>query len=175
MPFTSHVRRLSHQVRHMPSKLRRPKLPNTNDEFEDRLTFGDRAADKVAAFGGSWTFVLLFMGILAFWMALNTELLPLRDHFDPYPFILLNLMLSTLAAFQAPIIMMSQNRQAAKDRLAVEHDYEVNLRSESEIRALRARLDALHDKYDALLESHDQLHERHEKLMRHLLERDGAA
>lgn len=161
--------RLVHRPRHAPARRTHRRLPNTNDAFAQQMTFGDRAADAVASFGGSWTFVLLFMAVLVLWMALNTALLPLRDHFDPYPFILLNLLLSSLAAFQAPIIMMSQNRQSAKDRLAAEHDYEINLRAEAEVRALRARLDALHDKYDRLLESHDRLHERHEALMRHLI------
>src|SRR3954466_8091288 len=91
---------------------------NTNRQFDERLTFGQRLADKVASFGGSWTFILIFGGILVLWVVLNSFILIRRDAaFDPYPYILLNLFLSMLAALQAPVIMMSQNRQAAKDRL----------------------------------------------------------
>jgi uncharacterized membrane protein len=110
-------------------------------EAEAALTFGDRLADRVASFGGSWTFILIFFGILVSWTGLNL-LLAMRA-FDPYPFIFLNLLLSMLAAIQAPIIMMSQNRQAARDRIRAEQDYEVNLKAELEIMALHERLDAL--------------------------------
>src|SRR5689334_17870466 len=98
-------------------------------EFEEQMSFGERLADSVAHFGGSWTFILIFGGILVGWMAVNTVLLRARP-FDPYPFILLNLVLSTLAALQAPIIMMSQNRQAEKDRMQAQQDYEINLMAE---------------------------------------------
>ena len=109
---------------------------NVNEVMEERYTVGQRVADRVATFGGSWTFIFIFGGILLIWMATNTLLLA---HFgrgetgaqwDPYPYILLNLMLSTLAALQAPVIMMSQNRAAEKDRLAAEQDFRVNLKSE---------------------------------------------
>jgi len=110
--------------------------------LEDR-NFGQRMADGIAAFGGSWPFIILFLAFLAGWMALNAALLSRREAFDPYPFILLNLVLSTLAALQAPVIMMSQNRQAERDRLNAANDYEVNLKAEMEIRALGQRLDAL--------------------------------
>lgn len=100
---------------------------------------GERIADRVASFGGSWTFILLFIAVLVAWTALNT--LFRAEAPDPYPFIFLNLMLSMLAAFQAPIIMMSQNRQGAKDREAAAHDYEVNLKSELEIIGLHEKLD----------------------------------
>lgn len=113
-------------------------------EFEDQRTFGERVADRVAFFGGSWTFIFLFAAVLVVWVALNSFLLSSRgEAFDPYPYILLNLFLSMLAALQAPVIMMSQNRLAAKDRLDAAHDYEVNLKAELEIRALQERLDEL--------------------------------
>ncbi|ATQ41529.1 DUF1003 domain-containing protein [Caulobacter mirabilis] len=104
-------------------------------------SFWERLADQVAAVGGSWGFIFSFLGVLLGWMALN--LLLATKAFDPYPFIFLNLMLSMLAAIQAPVIMMSQNRQAAKDRQAAEHDYTVNLRAELEIMRLHDKLDAL--------------------------------
>jgi len=109
---------------------------NVNEVMEERYTFGQRIADRVAAFGGSWTFIFIFGGILLTWMAANTLLLARVGHsesgaqWDPYPYILLNLMLSALAALQAPVIMMSQNRAAEKDRLAAEQDFKVNLKSE---------------------------------------------
>ena len=106
------------------------------------MTFGERLADSVAQFGGSWTFIMIFGGILVTWMGINVVILRSRA-FDPYPFILLNLVLSTLAALQAPIIMMSQNRQAEKDRLHAQQDYEINLMAEVEIRDLHDKLDSL--------------------------------
>lgn len=119
---------------------------NTNVEFEQSLTLGQRLADRIAAFGGSWPFIVLFLGVLATWIALNSIVLPRAGQaFDPYPYILLNLFLSMLAAIQAPIILMSQNRQAAKDRLDVSHDYEVNLKAELEIQALHEKLDSLRE------------------------------
>ena len=106
-------------------------------------SFGDRLADRVAAVGGSWGFIIAFGVVLVGWMGLNLALM--SRAFDPYPFIFLNLMLSTLAAIQAPVIMMSQNRKATKDREAARHDYEVNLKAELEIMALHEKLDALRD------------------------------
>lgn len=114
---------------------------NLNEQFREKLGFGERLADKVAAFGGSWTFIILFAVILAAWVLTNTILLSGREVFDPYPFIFLNLILSMLAAVQAPVIMMSQNRQSAKDRLTASHDYEVNLKAELEIMGLHDKLD----------------------------------
>ncbi|HEY3278871.1 MAG TPA: DUF1003 domain-containing protein [Gemmatimonadales bacterium] len=111
-------------------------------EFESSMSFGDHIADRVAHFGGSWRFIMLFGGILVAWMAVNTWVL-VRRPFDPYPFILLNLVLSTIAALQAPVIMMSQNRQAEKDRLQASQDYEINLMAEIEIRDLHDKLDSL--------------------------------
>jgi uncharacterized membrane protein len=110
--------------------------------FEERRSFGDRLADRVAAIGGSWGFIIGFGLFLVAWAALNSLLLA-RHAFDPYPYIFLNLMLSMLAALQAPIIMMSQNRQAARDRLEARLDYETNTRSEAEIAALHEKVDRL--------------------------------
>jgi uncharacterized membrane protein len=116
-----------------------------NRAFDDSLTFGQRLADHVATFGGSWTFMILFGAILLLWVLLNSWLLAAREVFDPYPYILLNLVLSMLAAVQAPIIMMSQNRLAAKDRMDASHDYEVNLKAEVEITGLHEKLDHLRE------------------------------
>jgi uncharacterized membrane protein len=119
------------------------------------LTFGQRLADKVAEFGGSWIFISLFCLFLVVWAGLNLALA--ARAFDPYPFIFLNLMLSMLAAIQAPIIMMSQNRQAVRDRLDAAHDYEVNLKAEIEIMALHEKLDALRtEQIRELLEKQQQ-------------------
>ena len=111
-------------------------------EFEREWTLGERMADRIASFGGSWTFLICFGVFLAFWVAANSLVLLWRP-VDPYPFILLNLVLSCLAAIQAPIIMMSQNRQEAKDRLRSQHDYQVNLKAELEIRHLHEKVDHL--------------------------------
>jgi uncharacterized membrane protein len=114
---------------------------DTVAEFERRLSFGERLADRIASFGGSWTFIAIFLAVMLAWIVLNV----LRPaSFDPYPFILLNLVLSCLAALQAPVIMMSQNRMSQKDRLDARHDYEVNLKAEMEIAALHLKLDELH-------------------------------
>lgn len=115
---------------------------NVNTEFESTFTYGERVADAVARFGGSWRFILIFAGILLVWICINCVVLLWRP-FDPYPFILLNLVLSCLAAIQAPIIMMSQNRQESKDRVRAEHDYQVNLKAELEIRHLNQKMDLL--------------------------------
>lgn len=115
---------------------------NIDNEFEQSLSFGEHAADKVAEFGGSWRFIILFGTVLVLWIAINSVFL-LKKPFDPYPFILLNLVLSCLAAIQAPIIMMSQNRQEAKDRMRGESDYRVNLKAELEIRHLNMKMDQL--------------------------------
>jgi uncharacterized membrane protein len=114
--------------------------------FEDTLTFGQRLADRIAVFGGSWTFILLFLATLLSWIVLNSLVLSrVGKPFDAYPYIFLNLILSMLAALQAPVIMMSQNRHAAKDRIAAGHDYEVNLKAELEILALHEKLDTLRE------------------------------
>lgn len=113
---------------------------NINLQFEESLSFGDHLADKMAEFGGSWTFISLFGVMLVIWVLLNTTLFFLNP-IDPYPYIFLNLILSCIAAIQAPVIMMSQNRQAAKDRLNIENDYVVNLKAELQIRQTNARLE----------------------------------
>jgi uncharacterized membrane protein len=115
---------------------------NVDAQFEKDLALGEKMADGLATFGGSWTFLIIFAAILLIWIALNSFLL-LKRPFDPYPFILLNLVLSCLAAVQAPVIMMSQNRQEAKDRLRSQHDYQVNLKAELEIRHLHEKIDHL--------------------------------
>jgi uncharacterized membrane protein len=115
---------------------------DVNTEFDKQLTIGQHVADRVAEFGGSWRFIIIFGVILLLWITGNSIVLLLKP-FDPYPFILLNLVLSCLAAMQAPIIMMSQNRQEAKDRLRAEHDYAVNLKAELEIRRLNEKMDHL--------------------------------
>ena len=115
---------------------------NPDVQFESRLTFGQRLADRIAAFGGSWSFIILFAVVLFAWMFVNSYVLLVRP-FDPYPYILLNLVLSTLAALQAPVIMMSQNRQEERDRLRALHDYQVNLKAELEIRQLHQKIDHL--------------------------------
>lgn len=116
---------------------------NINVQFDRELTVGEKMADKVAEFGGSWTFLIAFLVFCMVWIGINSSALLLRKPFDIYPFILLNLLLSCLAAVQAPVIMMSQNRQEAKDRLRAEHDYRVNLKAELEIRVLSQKLDRL--------------------------------
>ena len=116
-------------------------IKNINSEFDDKLSFGDRLADKVAEFGGSWRFIITFGSILFVWITMNSVALLLR--FDPFPFILLNLVLSCVAALQAPVIMMSQNRQEAKDRLRAEQDFRTNLKAELEVRNLNAKMDEL--------------------------------
>ncbi len=115
---------------------------NIQYEMEDELTFGQKIADRVAAFGGSWIFIITFFSFIVIWMMINIWLLTSKP-FDPYPFILLNLMLSCLAAIQAPIIMMSQNRQEQKDRQRNEHDYKINLKAELEIKLLNEKIDHL--------------------------------
>ena len=126
-----------------------------NQEIDAKTTFGEWLADKVAEFGGSWTFISIFGGFLVVWALINTIVL-LTNPFDPFPFIFLNLMLSMLAAVQAPIILMSQNRQSTKDRITAQHDYEVNLKAELEIMAL-------HDKFDQQL---TQMLAKHEEQLR---------
>ena len=112
------------------------------EDFVEQLTFGQRLADKIATFGGSWTFLITFFSFLLIWIGINTAVLLTRP-FDPFPFILLNLLLSCIAAIQAPVIMMSQNRQEAKDRILGEHEYQINLKAELEIRHLHEKVDHL--------------------------------
>ena len=115
---------------------------NINAEFYQQLTFGERMADKIAEFGGSWYFLGIFSIVFLFWIVMNTIFL-MQKPFDPYPFILLNLVLSCLAAVQAPVILMTQNREAAKDRMRSESDYRINLKAELGIRHLHAKMDQL--------------------------------
>ena len=117
---------------------------DVNRVLEEQQTFGERLADRVARLGGSWLFIIVFTGMLVLWVMLNTVLLTrLGGGFDPYPYIFLNLILSMVAALQAPVILMSQNRQAARDRLAASLDYEINLKAEVEIMALHDKLDGI--------------------------------
>jgi CRP/FNR family transcriptional regulator, cyclic AMP receptor protein len=120
---------------------------NPNLEEEERLTFGQRIADKVASFGGSWTFIIIFGVILAVWVFINSAAL-FSKHFDPYPYILLNLFLSMIASVQAPVIMMSQNRLSAKDRLKSDLDYEVNLKAELEVAHLHRKVDHIYERLE---------------------------
>jgi uncharacterized membrane protein len=127
-------------------------VEDLNKEFDKNLTWGERIADRVAAVGGSWGFVIGFAVVLLVWVIVNTIVLMSRA-FDPYPFILLNLFLSMLAAIQAPIIMMSQNRAAARDRLQAENDFKVNLKAELEVRTIGDKMDQLlHHQWVRLLE-----------------------
>jgi CRP/FNR family transcriptional regulator, cyclic AMP receptor protein len=139
---------VGHRLRHTDELLRTHVTRNANVEEQDRLTFGQRVADRMGAFGGSWTFIGLFGLLLISWIVMNTVLL-VRHAFDPYPFIFLNLVLSMVAAIQAPVIMMSQNRQATKDRLKSDLDYKINLKAELEVAALHSKVDRM---YEALQE-----------------------
>ena len=131
---------------------------NINSTHDENLTLGQRAADKIAAFGGSWPFIITFALTLASWIILNAVILKTKA-FDPYPFILLNLVLSCLAAIQAPIIMMSQNRQTEKDRLTAANDYLINLKSEIII-------EDLHHKIDILMEQCEENKRNQEMLLK---------
>jgi uncharacterized membrane protein len=148
--FRSKYEKLTEQEKHVAHHIteRTPISTNVFQDLSTRSTFGQKMADKVASFGGSWTFISIFMGVMVTWIFLNSFILIklVKGSFDPYPYILLNLVLSMLAAIQAPIILMSQNRQAYKDRLSAEHDYEVNLKAELEIIGLHEKMDALREK-----------------------------
>ena len=147
--FRRKYEQLNEQEKKLADRLaeRTPISRNVAKDFSEQSTFGQRLADRVTAFGGSWTFISLFGAVLFLWILLNALLLiKLGSTFDPYPYILLNLVLSMLAAVQAPIILMSQNREADKDRLSAEHDYEVNLKAELEIMALHEKVDLLREK-----------------------------
>lgn len=136
-------------------------------DMAENLPFGARLADKVASFGGSWTFISIFAAILVVWMAFNAIAIFAAERFDPYPFILLNLALSCLAAVQAPLIMMSQRRQEEKDRQRSQNDYRINLKAELEIRQLHEKLDHLLERqWERLTEIHEVLLEQMEDLRR---------
>ena len=132
-----------------PFQHKHPPIRNVNEIIAERLTLGQHAADFVAAMVGSWKFILIQSGLLAFWVVLNVT--AYIQHWDPYPFILMNLCLSLQAAYTAPIIMMSQNRQASRDRIAAQHDFEINEKTEAEVRAV---LDHLAAQDSALKEIH---------------------
>ncbi|PYI61921.1 MAG: hypothetical protein DMF07_14810 [Verrucomicrobia bacterium] len=136
-------------------------------QFERKLTFGERLSDHIAEFGGSWKFLISFGAVLVIWIAINGVILATHA-FDPFPFILLNLILSCLAAVQAPIIMMSQNRAEARDRLRAENDYKVNLKAELEIRHLHEKIDhLLRRQYNRLFEIQQIQIELLEEISRH--------
>ncbi len=117
--------------------------------YRGKLTLGQRAADNLASWAGSWTFILSFLGFLVLWMLINTYWVVFRKIWDPYPFILLNLVLSCLAAIQAPIILMSQNRQAQKDRLRTEYDYKVDRKSQRMILEIQKQIDRIERKLNS--------------------------
>jgi len=139
---------MSRRLRATNLLLRDQVTRNVNEEAAERLTFGQRIADKVASFGGSWSFIFLFGFIMAAWMGINI-IEGVAKAFDPYPFILLNLVLSTIAALQAPVIMMSQNRQAEKDRIKADADFEVNLKAEMEVATLHHKVDTIYETMQA--------------------------
>ena len=142
LPYASLDERAKKVARHIAGRTHIAR--NVAKDFDAKPSFGQRAADTVASFGGSWTFVGLFGATMLIWIGLNAVLLMSRGQtFDPYPYILLNLFLSMLAAIQAPVILMSQNRQSEKDRISAEHDYEVNLKAELEIMLLHEKIDGL--------------------------------
>lgn len=144
VPYDSLDERTKKVTRHVAGRTHIARNLSRTDEVPPSV--GQRAADAVASFGGSWTFVGLFALTMLLWVGINALLLINRGAtFDPYPYILLNLFLSMLAAIQAPIILMSQNRQSEKDRAAVEHDYEVNLKAELEIMLLHEKIDLLRE------------------------------
>lgn len=150
--FESLDARTQEVVRHLAE--RKFIARDITKDFDSQASLGQRAADAVASFGGSWTFVGLFAALMLIWVGLNAFLLMNRGKtFDPYPYILLNLFLSMLAAIQAPVILMSQNRQSEKDRLDAGHDYEVNLKAELNIMLLHDKIDLLREKqWEDLLE-----------------------
>jgi uncharacterized membrane protein len=147
--LSEEIGEITHLERDVIESLREHEIVSSSpSEQEDRRTRGERLADRLAEFGGSWGFILGFASFLLLWVLFNTLIWTLRPP-DPYPFIFLNLILSCIAAIQAPVIMMSQNRQAARDRQQAEEDYKINLKAELEIRHL-------HEKMDHLLHHHSQ-------------------
>ena len=145
---------------------RRP-VTRSQLDLDDEASFGQVAADAVARFGGSWTFIGIFALVLVGWVVLNSFLLLRGGHqpFDPFPYILLNLFLSMLASIQAPVILMSQNRQGEKDRITAQNDYEVNLKAELEIMALHEKMDAF--KLQLVELQHEQLRVLNELCLKH--------
>lgn len=159
------IAEMGERLRQTNELMSRQVSRNVLEEAEEKLTFGQRIADHVATFGGSWPFIILFGVVMTIWMMINVAG---AAKFDPYPFILLNLVLSTLAGIQAPIIMMSQNRQAAKDRLAAALDYEVNLKSETEIASLNDKMDRLQAQIEQLMALQMAANSNDEKSLRAL-------
>lgn len=144
MPYEELDERTQKIARHIAG--RKHIVRDTTKQFDAKITKGQRAADAVARFGGSWTFIGIFATVMVLWVLLNSYILVrYNSSFDPYPYILLNLFLSMLASIQAPIILMSQNRHAEKDRLDAEHDYEVNLKAELDIMLLHDKMDLLRE------------------------------
>lgn len=144
MPYEELDERTQKIARHIAG--RKHITRDITKQFDDKITPGQRAADTVARFGGSWTFIGIFAAIMVLWVLLNSYILTrYSSSFDPYPYILLNLFLSMLASIQAPIILMSQNRHAEKDRLDAENDYEVNLKAELDIMLLHEKMDLLRE------------------------------
>lgn len=140
------VHALSELERRVLEKIRNREhiSKNVNELQDQQLTMGERVADQLADVAGSWGFIITFLGLILLWIGVNSYIL-LSRAWDPYPFILLNLILSLVAGLQAPVIMMSQNRQETKDRIRSEHDYEVNLKAELEIEQLHAKMDQLRE------------------------------
>jgi uncharacterized membrane protein len=168
--FRSKYETLTEVEKHVAHHIteRTPISENIVQNYSEQLSLSQKMADKVASFGGSWTFISIFMGVMVIWILLNSFILiKLSSSFDPYPYILLNLVLYMLAAIQAPIILMSQNRQAYKDRQSAEHDYEVNLKAELEIIGLHEKVDSLREKQWGELIS---IQQEQLKLLRQLLE-----
>jgi len=146
--FRSEFEKLTESEKHVIHHIseRTPISTNVVQDLSEQMTLGQKMADRVASFGGSWIFISIFMCVMVIWVLLNSVILiRLGGSFDPYPYIFLNLVLSMLAAVQAPIILMSQNRQAYKDRRSAEHDYEVNLKAELEIIGLHEKIDTLRE------------------------------
>jgi uncharacterized membrane protein len=171
VPYESMDQRTQKVLRHVTG--RQHIARNTAAESAEDNTPGQRAADAVAKFGGSWTFITLFGVVLVAWVILNSVILSRYSQaFDPYPYILLNLFLSMLASIQAPIILMSQNRQAEKDRINAEHDYEVNLKAELEIMLLHEKVDLLREgQWGELL----AIQKEQIRLLTHLIDNKPAA
>jgi uncharacterized membrane protein len=151
---------------------RRAVSRDTRRKVKSEISLGDRLADSIALVGGSWTFIIAFLGFLLLWAILNVWLLG-AETFDPYPFIFLNLLLSMLAALQAPVIMMSQNRQAEHDRVDAAHDYEVNLKAEIEIMALHEKLDDL--RHQEIMALREEVRELTKSIARLCADRSGTA
>ncbi len=146
---------------------------DVSKEYSAALTFGQKLSDRISAFGGSWKFINTFLIILIFWIILNSFIL-INSKFDPYPFILLNLVLSCIAALQAPVIMMSQNRQESRDRMRSENDYKINLKSELEIRQLHLKIDhLLTNQWERMVEIQDIQISLMEELRKKGTKKDG--